>query len=65
LVWGRAGRGVVAEAYLYGDGPAEGVAVEEGVFPWTFLWLGRQDVYVARFPVGVPNLQRGGNGGAA
>ena len=27
-----------------------------GVFPWTFLWFGRLDVYVARFPVGVPNL---------
>ena len=36
-----------------------------GVFPWTFPWLGRQDAYVARFPVGIPNLQRGGNGGAA
>jgi len=38
----RQGRGVVAEEYLYfGDGPVEGVAVEEGYFfgleGWTFM----------------------------
>ena len=57
---GRGGGGI----RLFGDGPAEGVVVEEGYFFKTFLWLGRQDVYVGRFPVGVPNLLRGGNGGA-
>ena len=41
FIWGRTGRGC-------GGGRA--------VFPWIFLWLGKLDVYVARFPVGVRNL---------
>jgi len=38
-----------------------------GVFLWIFLWFGRLDIYVARFPVGTPPSPsgRGGNGGAA
>ena len=39
MVWGRAGRGVVAEAYLYGDGPAEGVVAEGGYFLGYFFGL--------------------------
>jgi len=48
-----------------GDGPVAGVAAEGGISLKTFLWFRRLDVYVARFPVDVPNLLRGGNGGAA
>jgi len=67
------------DSYMYGEGRKgrEGGGIlllgmdrqevwwRRGVFPWIFLWFGRLDVYVARFPVGVPNLLRGGNGGAA
>jgi len=53
-------KSVVAEfvAYTLGKGPAEGVATAaEGSFRlYRSHRPGRQDVYVARYPVGVPNL---------
>jgi len=53
---GRAGRGMEAEAYFYWGWTGRGCGGGRATFHYIFPWLGRQDVYVAHFPVGVPNL---------
>jgi len=58
---GRGGGGI----YLFGDGPVAGVVAEEGYLFRHLFGLEGRTLHVARFPVGVPNLLRGGNGGAA
>jgi len=65
FVNGRAERSMEAEAYTYSGMDRQRVWWWKGVFLKISCWLGRQDVYVAGFLVGVPNLLRGGNRGAA
>ena len=49
-----------------GDGSADGMEAEEGLFRlYRFHRLGRQDFYIFRFPLGIPNLSSGGNDDAS
>ena len=59
---GRGGGGIL----LFGDGPVEGVVADDGYFLGYFFGLEGRTL-CSPFSRGctVPNLKRGGNGGAA
>ena len=59
---GRKGHGGGGNTFI-GDRPVVGVMLEEGYFLRHFFGL-KGGTFLARFPMGVPNILRGANGGA-